>query len=352
MLRVALNAADLANVRLALSPLWEVIASVRVLNDPGLHPLHQLWVKQVHKRLTESDRDWQLLFALVCDTTIPGFVSPPPAVPSPDLELELATLAATPPKEVRTALASMVGPNPPALIAVYNDPVAGLAHLVDIIGTYWDIALAPYWPSMLALLERDVHYRARTLADGGVHLLLSGLDPRVRWNGETHTLDVTTQHFSGFVELEGRGLLLVPSLFIWPRIFAKLSRPWQPTLRYPPRGIAELWHPSETSTSGALSAVLGHSRTALLTELHFPTSTTDLAMRTGLSAGNVSQHLKVLRGAGLVNAHRTGRYVLYARTSLSQSLFPETLFPETQGAEGRVTPHADNKRFPSFEQRH
>jgi hypothetical protein len=29
----------------------------------------------------------------------------------------------------------------------------------------------------------------------------------------------------------------------------------------------------------------------------------------------------VLRGAGLVNAHRAGRYVLYVRTELARSLF-------------------------------
>lgn len=40
----------------------------------------------------------------------------------------------------------------------------------------------------------------------------------------------------------------------------------------------------------------------------------------GLSAAGVSQHLTALRAAGLTSTHRAGRSVLYARTSLADSL--------------------------------
>jgi DNA-binding transcriptional ArsR family regulator len=323
MLQVVFTANDLANIRLASSPLWEVIASVHVLKSPDGHPFHRPWIDRVRQRLRDADLDWQLLSALVPvpATTIPDFVSPPPSVPSPDLELELARLMATPADQVHEALGSLPEPTSPAVGALYRDPVGGLACLANVIRGYWDVALAPYWPRMLAMLESDVLYRARMLADGGVHKLLSDLDPKIQWCDVSHTLHVHTQHFTGSVKLDGRGLLLVPSLFIWPKVYAKLSRPWQPTLRYPPRGIAELWQPSRTSPSVALSAVIGRSRTRLLSELRQPTTTSELAVRTGLTSGGVSQHLKVLRDAGLVSAHRAGRYVLYVRTELAQSLF-------------------------------
>jgi DNA-binding transcriptional ArsR family regulator len=242
---------------------------------------------------------------------------------------------ATPADQVHEALGSLPEPTSPAVGALYRDPVGGLACLANVIRGYWDVALAPYWPRMLAMLESDVLYRARMLADGGVHKLLSDLDPKIQWCDVSHTLHVHTQHFTGSVKLDGRGLLLVPSLFIWPKVYAKLSRPWQPTLRYPPRGIAELWQPSRTSPSVALSAVIGRSRTRLLSELRQPTTTSELAVRTGLTSGGVSQHLKVLRDAGLVSAHRAGRYVLYVRTELAQSLF----------ASG-IIPHPDNRIVP------
>jgi DNA-binding transcriptional ArsR family regulator len=61
-------------------------------------------------------------------------------------------------------------------------------------------------------------------------------------------------------------------------------------------------------------------RARLLTELDVPASTTELATRTGLSASGVSQYLTALRDAGLVSVHRTGRFVLYARTGAAESL--------------------------------
>jgi len=329
MLQLAFTATDLANIRLAFSPLWEVVASVRVLKCPDRHQFHQSWAERARCRLADAGLDWRLLSGLVpaAATTLPGFLSPPPPVPSPNLELELAALQATAPGEISKALSSLPEPTCAALTMLRRDPAGGLAELTKVIRAYWEVALAPCWPRMLSALESDVLYRARVLANAGVQGLLADLDPKVRWLEESHTLQVQTQHFAGSVDLGGRGLLLVPSVFAWPKIFAKLSLPWQPTLRYPPRGIGELWQPSTASPPVALSAVLGRSRTRLLAELRLPTTTSDLAVRTGLTSGGVSQHLKVLRGAGLVNAHRAGRYVLYVRTRLAHSLFSDTSDP-------------------------
>ena len=52
--------------------------------------------------------------------------------------------------------------------------------------------------------------------------------------------------------------------------------------------------------------------------------TTELAHRCGLSAPGASQHLTALRDAGLVTAHRAGRSVLYARTSVADALLAPT----------------------------
>ncbi|PZS31222.1 MAG: transcriptional regulator [Pseudonocardiales bacterium] len=321
MLELAFTAQDLAHVRFAFSPLWEVVASVRVLKTPADNPLYLPWTTQVRPRLDASALDWQVLSALVPVPTrvIPDFVSPPPSTPVPDLEMELNTLRATPADRVREMLDAMPGPRPAILGPLHDDPVAGLQRLAETITRYWELALAPYWPRMLTLLERDVLYRARRLAEGGTQQLFGDLGPQVTWDSDT--LYVVNQHFSRAVSLEGRGLLLVPSVFVWPRVFAKLDRPWQPTLRYPPRGIATLWEKRDLlDRPHALARVLGRSRALLLVELDTPASTTDLARRTGLSVGGVSQHLTAMRAAGLVSAYRTGRWVLYARTAGAEAL--------------------------------
>jgi DNA-binding transcriptional ArsR family regulator len=316
MLELSFTTGDLANVRFAFSPLWEAVASVRVLESPDA--VHRPWAEQVRPRLPRGTQlDTLLALAPAPARVLPGFLAPPPATPMPDLDVELAVLAATPPDLVRSGLP---GRRPAALDALYADPAAGLADLVAAIRRYWEVALAPYWPRMLTLLQGDVLHRARQLTAGGTQRLFSDLDPRVRWHDDVLYVGSWATRS---VALSGRGLLLVPSVFAWPRVFAKLDPPWQPTLRYPPRGVGTLWTGSSTPSSPAstaLGAVLGRSRAVLLGALDAPTATGDLARRMGLTPGAVSQHLTALRDAGLVTPHRSGRYVLYARTLAAEAL--------------------------------
>jgi DNA-binding transcriptional ArsR family regulator len=95
--------------------------------------------------------------------------------------------------------------------------------------------------------------------------------------------------------------------------------PWQPSLIYPPRGVGDLWAPPRRD-DGALSALLGPRRATILATLDREASTTALSRRLGASAAGVSEHLAVLRGAGLVRARRQGREVLYARTAAGDAL--------------------------------
>ncbi|UVS81562.1 winged helix-turn-helix domain-containing protein [Actinokineospora sp. UTMC 2448] len=311
MLRLSFTARDVALTRFAVSPLWEVVASVRALRRPDVHTVHRPWARAVAPRL--AGVDWSLLAALVPDRRIPGFVAPPPATPVPDLTVELAGLRATPPDVVRAGL-----PDDPALAAVRDDPPTGLDRLCAQIQAYFDTALAPYWPRIRTLVEGDVLRRARLLAEGGAQALLNDIDPSVRWADDE--LSVDHRAASGSLRLRGRGLLLVPSVFVWPRVFTLVAPPWQPTLRYPPRGVATLWERGEDRPRRGLAGVIGRSRARILSELDIPLSTTDLAARTGITAGAVSQHLTALRNAGLVAGHRAGRHVRYARTEAAEAL--------------------------------
>lgn len=311
MLRLAFTARDVARTRFAISPLWEVVASVRALRRPDVHTAHRPWARRVGPRL--AGLDIGLLTALVPDRRIPGFLAPPPATPVPDLAVELAGLRATAPDDVRAGL-----PGDPALDPLRADPDAGLELLCAQVRAYFDIALAPYWPRVRALLEGDVLRRARLLAEGGAQRLLNDIDSAVSYADDE--LSVAHRDAAGSPRLRGRGLLLVPSVFVWPRVFTLVTAPWQPTLRYPPRGVATLWEHREGAAPRGLAGVLGGSRARLLSELDIPASTTELAARTGLTAGAVSQHLTAMRDAGLVRGHRVGRSVLYARTQAAEVL--------------------------------
>lgn len=316
-LELAFTAQDIANTRFAISPLWEVVAGVRVLKNPAAHAVLRPWADQVRRRL--ADVDWRLLSDLVPVPTVSivGFVCPPPSTAVPDLEVELATMRSLA-HRVRDDLDAWGVPRTKRTEALYSDPDQGLEVLSRQISDYWDAAMAPYWPRVAALLEGDVLRRARLLAAGGVQRMLSDLDPAVSWNG--HTLRLPNAYVSGVRPLRGLGLLLVPSVFTWPRIFSVTSPPGQPAVRYPPPGIATLWERGDADVPAALAAVLGRTRARLLAELTQPASTRTLAARLRLSEAGTNQHLTALRRAGLCTAHRTGRYVLYARTAVAETL--------------------------------
>jgi DNA-binding transcriptional ArsR family regulator len=195
------------------------------------------------------------------------------------------------------------------------DTATQLPRLAAVMERYWNLAIAPHWDAIRTVLEADILHRARRLtASGGIEAF-ADLHPRVRFEGES----LRVEHaYDASVDLDGRGLLLVPAAFVWPRVSAMIDPPWQPALIYPPRGVATLWEPAPNFH--ALGALLGRMRACILRELDAPISTTGLARRLDASPAGVSAHLKVLRRAGLAAPQRAGRSVLYARTAAGDAL--------------------------------
>jgi DNA-binding transcriptional ArsR family regulator len=157
--------------------------------------------------------------------------------------------------------------------------------------------------------------------------MLAGLHPSVSVIGDVLYID---KPVSIEEDLGGGGMILVPSVFTWPRaIFARTgSGPC--SLTYAARGVANAWTGAEPSEAndGPLAALLGRGRAAVLSCLALPMSTTDLARRLGLSPPAVSQHLAILRRSGLVTSWRSGRRVLYRRTALADSIVAANTTPE------------------------
>ncbi|WP_141578897.1 DUF5937 family protein [Actinomadura sp. WMMA1423] len=323
MLDLEFTTADLARTRFAFSPLWECVAALRTPVEPAAHALHRRWLTAATPRIAElrSAGRIALLDALVPPPPrfLPSFLAPTPRVSTPGLDEELAALQAVPARQVRAELERTGGVRTAPLRELYADPADGLARLAREVRAFWDAALAAAWPRVRELLEADVLFRARAQADGGSAGLLNALDPAIRWRGDT--LSIRLVHHSAAHRLDGRGVVLVPSAFAWPRVYVKTGGTWPVTVRYPPRGVGLLWTAAaRPDAPDALAGVLGATRAMLLTVLASPTSTTELADRTGLSPGAVSQQLTALRAAGLVTARRSGRYVLYARTPVADAL--------------------------------
>jgi DNA-binding transcriptional ArsR family regulator len=199
-----------------------------------------------------------------------------------------------------------------------DEPSVARDRLVVQMRSFWEVALAPWWGVIAALLESEVAWRARRLASVGPQAAFAGLHETVTWDGETLAVAPTAKAAED-VELAGRGLLLIPAAFTWPSVWPRTDPPWEPALVYPPSGVADLWTADEPPSRG-LERLIGSRRARILLELERPTATLELATRIGSSAGGISEHLRVLREGGLVTARREGRWVIYSRTAIGDAL--------------------------------
>ncbi|MFB4264494.1 DUF5937 family protein [Nonomuraea sp. GTA35] len=305
----ALRPEDVARIRFAFSPMWELVASLRTLQQPARQSIHLPWLKAVRPRL--AGLDLSELFALVPPSGyLADFITPPPDTPMPDFAAELDRVRRTDPALAREEALKVRGTDPAVIQRFVADPEAGVSRVADALEAYWEGCFAEFWPRVYALLERDVLRRSRQLAQGGARELFAALDPAVKWTGELLLVDRPWCASGG---LHGDGLVLVPSAFYWPAV-AVMTAPYQSMLVYPVQGVGTLWEQGPPPAPGALAALIGRSRAAILLALAEPATTSALAVRMSLTPGAVSQHLGVLSGGGLAVGMRIGKQVVYRRT--------------------------------------
>jgi DNA-binding transcriptional ArsR family regulator len=320
MIEIMLAHSDLARVRFAHSPVEELVASLRVLQDPARQLMYGRWLSTVRPRL--DGLRLELLFALApTGRYLPAFLFPAPTRPWGELAEELGQVAASPPVMVRAELDKVREGRPlPAVLApLYDDPAGQLPEVVAELTRYWQAAIKPVWERVRALCTADLAYRMEQFADGGLVRLLANLHPDLAFTDELLRVDMP-HHCSHRFDLAGSGIVLVPCAFTWPSLSVDCCGVEQPVLIYPPRGVAELWQDTESDQADPLSALVGRTRAALLATLALPRTTTQLAEQLDLSPAAVSQHLKILKGAALVSAQRRGRMVLYQRTPAATTL--------------------------------
>ncbi|WP_407287935.1 DUF5937 family protein [Streptomyces sp. BP-8] len=322
-LHLHFGADDLLRIRFAVSPLCETHEAVRTLRRADRHGYHTPWLRRMRRALAGLDLTplWLFMPSPPPGYT-PDFLGRPPETPMASFDEELARLRATDPALARAEMAKSLACTPGALEsargrAALADPAAAIQELAEVTEQAWHALLAPDWPRLRALLEAEIAYRSHQLAGGGLQRLFADLHPLVSWSGDTLTVR-TRIDFVQMQDLQGRGVLLLPSVFVWPDVVSGFDPPWQPTVIYPARGIGGLW--SEPETGPALARLLGANRAAVLAALDVPATTTALAHRLGLAPSSVSAQLSVLRDAGLLTSRRRGHQVLYERTPLGIAL--------------------------------
>jgi DNA-binding transcriptional ArsR family regulator len=312
----------LARSRFVVSPLHETVAALTLLSRPD--PLGVPWQRAFrasHREAYEELLAGEPLLRALADNVwrprrgpVPGwmadFLTPPPLGPDATFADEVAQLATWDDERIRAELRSLrPGPLPPELEG------AGLrGAVVELLTWVWTATVAADWPRRRRVLEADIVSRTQRLATQGWAGVLRTLGPRLAWKEggllQINTYDLPTRDLGqarelSFVPVHGDG-----SWVAW-------ELPWRFAVAYPVTGAAAA--EDRPSTDG-LGRLVGANRAGLLTLLDEPRSTSQLAVLTGLPLGSVGNHLRVLLDAGAVLRRRSGREVLYWRTSLGDAL--------------------------------
>jgi len=317
-----LSADLLARSRFVGSPSTETVAALTILSDP--QPPGTPWQRAFHAQhheayaemLAEDGARRSLVQRLWRRRrgSVPGwmadFICLPPLGPDATFEDELGQLRSWDAGKIRAELASLTGRAlPPEL-----ERADVRAVVAEVLRWVWTATIASDWPRRRRVLEADIVSRTSRLAAEGWAGVFDTLGSRQRWVGggqlqingyDLPTRDLTAAKELSFVPVHSGGHWVAWDL---PDRFAVV---------YPVAGaLAEI----EGGTPDGLSRLIGQNRARVLMLLDQPRSTTQLAALTDLPLGAVGNHLRVLLESGTVLRRRTGREVLYWRTSLGDEL--------------------------------
>jgi DNA-binding transcriptional ArsR family regulator len=316
-----LGPGDLTRVRFAVSPLSQLLGALLILGGrhrpAGLDPWRARTAGRAERLCADEPLVAALIRLLAATAYLPDFLTAPPSRPDTAFAAELDQVRATPDDRARADLAVTATTRRDGTRGAL-DPVLDRRDLTrgvaDALAAAWTALVLPDWPTLRAVLQRDVVHRSAVLADGGLGAALQSVGSDVRLQLDALRLGIRTGPSH---RLAGVGLWLMPNVF--GGRWLSFDPPHAYALTYPARGVSTLWRPTAPAAD-ELAALIGRSRATLLLAVAEPASTSQLSAQLGMSIGAVGDHLAVLRANGLVSRARAGRSVLYRRTPLGERL--------------------------------
>ncbi|TCC24073.1 ArsR/SmtB family transcription factor [Kribbella sindirgiensis] len=296
------DADTLANARFGTSQLTETVSALKLLLRP-VEPWFRPW-KDTHVASFEAalaaDPLWTaLLDSAFSDSWAADFLTVPPLAPDLTIEAELAYLTSLDDDHIRADLSVVRTPLP----AIVRETSGLSAAAAELLRWVWRVTVEPDWRRRLRVLQADVVSRTSRLSEQGWSGVLRGLGPDVRWLGDGR-IQVNRWDYPP-TDVRGRDLMFLAAHT--QRVNVSWRLPDRYALTYPVTGIFA----TTTTPDEPLVQLLGRNRARILAEAAEPVSTTLLVATTGLSLATVSDHLRVLTDAGLLERRRSGRSVLY-----------------------------------------
>jgi DNA-binding transcriptional ArsR family regulator len=323
MITIGLQPGDLENIRFAYSPLIELTASYCVTLRQHKQAPYRSWIEEVRQAL--HGYEFPYIDAVVPPHHyIADFVTPTPTNTHSMLEDELRRVHDTPPDLIRKNILVTIKAGGETEIRRHFlvNPREALECLLQELRLYWQLTLAHHWDRMRSVLESDVLFHAREMALHGVDHMFEDFSEWLRYRESVIYLN-KKNHLGQedlSVQLEGTGIYLVPAVFQRGHLSWQVVSEWQPMLIYGARGSGLWYHANLPEPDAALRLALGAGRAKVLAALQSPAHTTELAQQLKLTSGAISQHLRRLHQAGLVESHRSSHHVYYRLTPRGETL--------------------------------
>ncbi|MFF0342575.1 ArsR/SmtB family transcription factor [Kribbella sp. NPDC004875] len=296
------DADTLVNARFGTSQLTETVSALKLLRAP-VEPWFRPW-KDTHVPAFRTAVAANPLWTALLDSAfgrswIADFLTVPPLEPDLTLDAELEYLTSLDDDHIRADLSVVRTPLPEILLTS-----TGLAaEAADLLRWVWTATVEPDWARRLRVLQADIVSRTARLSEQGWSGVLRGLGPDVRWLGDGR-IQVNRWDYP-VTDVRGRDLMFLAAHT--QRVNVSWRLPDRFALTYPVTGIFAI----ATAPDESLVQLLGRNRARILAEAAAPVSTTFLVASTGLSLATISDHLRVLTDAGLLERRRSGRSVLY-----------------------------------------
>jgi DNA-binding transcriptional ArsR family regulator len=315
--RIHFSEDDLARIQVSptMGPMAETVLAAALLRCPQPRTLLSEWRGQV--QVTPRMRPLAALLPPGC----PGVDLPTLTGENATIEQGLQALLDVPREHLLVEMEYTDQRYRLSALAWAMAEAGGRPELAGAVQAAYRELVQPFWPRIRACLHAEQATRHRTLSRKGPGALLASLQgSRISWRPPV--LEIL---MPGSVEMElgGRGIALVPSVFVGkepslhenPNDVDEMPRLVLPAAD---AGGARLW--AVRRGGAALAALVGRNRAAVLQSIADGCTTTELASRVGISLAAASQHASVLRGAGLIVTRRQGGAVLHVLTPLGAEL--------------------------------
>lgn len=344
---IVLDLADVrrADVTVQLSPLSELMAVLHMVAEPGHHVDRRREIAAVLQSAPrELQREMRDLAPFWARFRV-RHMMPLQAAPSTGFEHELTRLEQLP-LEVFTAMSaeSIYGARDSSIrdllgsesggqefvdrctarseirgslaMQLVSDPQRLRLRLLALLRTAHEAFFARLWHQSSSVLLAAAADVEAMVARQPLPLVMTALNPGVQYFPSTQQVAFDKLQ-NAFVRAEHRSYVLVPSVFTQPHIVVKFDQSYGPqspdlpvVITFPVAQMGVATEERVDAIQSRMSVLADPSRMDIIRHLvNEDCTTTELARRTGMSAPQVSRHLRKLREAGLLESEREGRLV-------------------------------------------